>query len=97
MKRLQKLYEQYKELKGIQKWIISFLLNWVYWGFIYFFVYYVFPVEAERNRSIKEYLVTVTIGAVMWTIIYSINYRKLFGLINKDKNAEVSDTTKDQQ
>jgi hypothetical protein len=96
MKTIQKIYEHYKALKGIWKWIISFLLNWVYWGFIYFFIYYVFPVEAELTRSIKEYLVTVTIGAVMWTIIYNINYRRLFGKVNKDRNVQVSDTRDDE-
>ncbi len=94
---MKDIYQWYKSLKGYKKIIASFLINWIYWGFINFFVFYVFPITAERNRSIREYFITVTIGAVLWTIIYSINYRKLFGKVNKDQNAEVSDTTKDQQ
>jgi len=95
MKTLQRFYIYYKQLKGIRKWILSFLLNWMYWGCIYFLIYYVLPLEGERNRSIKEYLITVTIGAVLWTMIYSINYKRLFKL-NKDKNVQVSDTRDDE-
>jgi hypothetical protein len=97
MKTLQRLHEYYSELKGMRKWMISFLLNWIYWGFIYFLIYYVFPVQAERNRSVKEYLITVTIGAFFWTLLYSIKYKRLFKKRRKDKNDEVSDTRDDDQ
>jgi hypothetical protein len=93
---MRSVIQWYKELKGFRKIFFSFLLNWFYWGFGYLLIYYVFPVKDEQIRSLKEYLITVTIGAFFWTLLYNINYKKLFRR-TKDKKVQVSDTRDDEQ
>lgn len=94
---MKNVYKWYTELKGYKKILAGFVLNWIYWGFVYLLIYYVITAGEEQTRSIKDYLISVTIGAVLWTLLYNINYSKLYKKPRRDKNVQVSDTTNDEK
>ena len=94
---MRRIYEWYKGLKGYKKIIASFVVNWLYWAFVYMLIYYVITAGEEQTRSIKDYLFSVTFCAALWTLFDNINYKKLFRNSSKDQKVQVSDTRDDQQ
>ncbi|MCE3281656.1 MAG: hypothetical protein K0Q66_393 [Chitinophagaceae bacterium] len=66
---MKKLAKRYRELEGPKKWLVYFILNWIYWGFIYGLVYFLIT---DQPTTIGEYLFMVTFMAFFWTLIYDM-------------------------
>lgn len=78
---MKRLYEWYQQQEGIKKFGVSLLLNWVYWALMYFLIYFI--IENHEKRTLEEYFITVSIAALLWTIV-DIPFKKWLRRRNKD-------------
>lgn len=79
---MRRWIDWYKSLRGIRKWSVVVVLNWLYWGFVNGITIFIFRFEMEQSLSYFFY--STTFMAIFWTAVYDA----WLGPLIKRKNAK---------
>jgi hypothetical protein len=61
----------YKSQNGVKKWLLIFILNWLYWGIVYSIPVFVLGRDDEDNPA-ASFLFQTTFMAIFWTLVWDV-------------------------
>jgi predicted branched-subunit amino acid permease len=62
--------EWYKSQTGVRKWVLIFILNWLYWATAYGIGHILFSTYNEERHNGRAFLFQTTFMAIFWTLFF---------------------------